>query len=323
MTTKYLETDVIRVAINPDQGCDITSIIHRASGRELLFQSPWVTAGGSGHCTSWAADSATAWLDRYPGGWQLLLPNGGPACTVGGTEWVFHGEASQSSWAVVDHDDARLTTEIVLRRAPLAIHRTLDVDGGVLHVTDIVTNRGVEAIDMVWGHHPAFGAGLIDSSTRVTTSASVFTADRGAPGTHLAAGRQSSWPEVACADGQSIDLSVLRDEGAGVAHLGYLSGFDTGSVRIDNERIGLGVEMTWPLDVMPHAWYWVENCSSMGYPWFGRCHVFAFEPCSTGAAVGAVEAVAQDFGVVTLEASQTRSATVTLSVESSPARLER
>lgn len=316
MKRTSLSSDVLHIDVRPEQGCDITSIVHRPTGCELLFQSPWAHSGRTRGAGPFAADSVTAWLDRYPGGWQLLLPNAGPPCDVDGTEWVFHGEASQTPWSVTSHDDHSLVAETVLCRSPLSIHRTIDVIGHEIRVTDDVTNRGIDELAVVWGHHPAFGGAFVDSSTLVDTSATQFHADPAAPGTILEPGVRSRWPHAGRAGGGSIDLSVLDDEGAGVAHLGYLSGFQDGSARIMNQRLGMAVELSWPLELMPHAWYWVENCSSGGYPWFGRCHVFAFEPCSTAAAVGMVEAVRRDLGVVWLSPHQTRSATITLSVRS-------
>ncbi|CAN5578867.1 hypothetical protein BH24ACT5_BH24ACT5_05700 [soil metagenome] len=316
MNQTSLSSDVLDVAVCPDQGCDITSIVHRPTGCELLFRTPWGHSGRTHGAGPWAEDSATAWLDRYPGGWQLLLPNAGPPCSVGGTEWVFHGEASQAAWSVTSHGDGRLEAETVLCRAPLTVRRTIHVVGDEIRVTDDVTNVGTEDLDMVWGHHPAFGGDFVDSSTRLETTATVFDADPASPGTVLAPGARSNWPHAVRVGGGSIDLSVLSDEGAGVSHLGYLSGFAEGSARIVNQRRGLAVELSWPLDLMPHAWYWVENHASTGYPWFGRCHVFAFEPCSTAAAVGMVDAVKRELGVVSIGPLQTRSATVALSVRS-------
>ncbi len=42
------------------------------------------------------------WIEAYPGGWQLLLPNGGDECTEQGVTWGFHGEAALVPWTVLD-----------------------------------------------------------------------------------------------------------------------------------------------------------------------------------------------------------------------------
>jgi len=309
-----LESDSLILTIQPAQGCDITSIVDKPTGLELLFQTPWGGSHRAAGTGPWAGDSVTAWLDRYPGGWQLLLPNGGAPCSLNGIEWVFHGEASQTAWTVVEATTTALDAEVSLARAPLTIKRSVLVHGAMLAITDAVTNTGPTALNIVWGHHPAFGGEFVDDSTTVQTDAKTFTADTGAAGTILQPGATSDWPAATRSDGGTIDLSCLHGAGAGVAHFGYLSGFKSGRVRITNRRRGVTAELTWPIDELPYVWYWVENHATSGYPWFGRCHVFAFEPCSTAAAVGATEAAARNLGLIKLESQETKSVTVALNV---------
>ena len=110
----------------------------------------------------------------------------------------------------------------------------------------------------MWGHHPAFGAPFLEEGCRIETSAQTFTADDRAPGGELDPGRSSVWPQAALAERGAIDLSVVPRAEEPRAVLGYLSDFVDGSYRIVNPRLGLAVELRWPLELFPTAWFWQE-----------------------------------------------------------------
>ena len=73
-----LRTGDIEAVILPDKGADIYSLTDRRTGVDVLFKSPW----GRRSAGPWprAASSMQRWVEAYPGGWQVLLPNGGDEC---------------------------------------------------------------------------------------------------------------------------------------------------------------------------------------------------------------------------------------------------
>ena len=95
-STISIASDELRVTVNPKVGGTITAIIHLGLGLSVLGEVPWdpVDAPIGG----FAARDEMHWLSRYTGGWPLLFPNGGDACTVDGVFHGFHGEASISPW---------------------------------------------------------------------------------------------------------------------------------------------------------------------------------------------------------------------------------
>ena len=62
----------------------------------MLGKVPWDPVDAP--IASLAARDEPEWLTRYTGGWPLLFPNGGDACTVDGVFHGFHGEASIAPW---------------------------------------------------------------------------------------------------------------------------------------------------------------------------------------------------------------------------------
>jgi galactose mutarotase-like enzyme len=300
-----LATDEVAVAVLPEKGCDILELVDRRSGVDLLFKSPW----GHGRRPVHAPSSFEAWIESYPGGWQVLLPNGGDAAVENGVEWGFHGEAGLIEWRVDELSPDAATFSTSLITAPLELVRRLNLSQNMLRVEEQVTNRGGDAIEVMWGHHPTFGAPFLEPGCMIETSARTFTADDRAPG-GLEPGRRSSWPTAVLADGGQIDLSALPAPDEHRAVLGYLSDFEDGSYRIANPRLRLTVEIRWPLDLFPHAWFWQELHASPGYPWYRRAYTTAIEPNTTIPAQGIVNARAKGGIPLRLEPNASRVATL-------------
>jgi hypothetical protein len=80
-----LESEVLRVTINPMIGGTIIAIEHKGLGASVLGQTPWEPEAVPPESCE-APDERTR-LTRYGGGWLILFPNGGDACEF---EGVFH-----------------------------------------------------------------------------------------------------------------------------------------------------------------------------------------------------------------------------------------
>jgi Domain of unknown function (DUF4432) len=273
-----LQNAQIEVTVLPDKGADIYSLVHRASGVDVLFKSPWgVRAPGL-----WprATTSMERWIEAYPGGWQLLLPNGGDECTEGGVTWGFHGEAALLPWAVLDSTGSTATLEATLFSAPLHVRREIALDGPVLRIREVVTNGSDEGLEVMWSHHPAFGAPLLEAGSVLSAGCQTVEADDVGPGTLLKAGARYSWPLVTTPLGELVDLARIPGPDEPRAVLAYLLDFSSGFFAITNPRLNVGVGLCWPLDVFDKAWLWQEVRSTNGWPWFGRAYVVAVEPAA-------------------------------------------
>lgn len=273
-----LENAQIKVTVLPDKGADIYSLVHRASGADVLFKSPW----GLRVPGPWprAATSMERWIEAYPGGWQLLLPNGGDECTERGVTWGFHGEAALLPWTVLDSTGSTVTLEAMLFSAPLHVRREIVLDGPVLRVREVITNRSNEGVEVMWSHHPAFGAPLLEAGSVLSAGCQTVEADDEGPGTLLKAGARYSWPIVTTSSGELVDLGRIPGPDEPRAVLAYLLDFSSGYFAITNPRLNLGAGVRWPLEVFDKAWLWQEVCSTGGWPWFGRAYVVAVEPAA-------------------------------------------
>jgi hypothetical protein len=221
------------------------------------------------------------WIEAYPGGWQLLLPNGGDECTQRATTWGYHGEAALVPWMVADRTERSAVLETRLFSVPLHVRRELVIDGLVLRITETVTNESPVELEVMWSHHPAFGPPFLEGGCILSAGCRTVLADDRAPGTLLAPGSRHSWPHVATVDGASLDLTRIPPPGQPRAVLAYLCDFSSGFYAVTNPRLGLGVGLRWPLDTFDKAWLWQEVRSSAEWPWFRRAYVLAVEPAST------------------------------------------
>ncbi len=299
-----LETELLHVAVLPDKGCDIYSLRDVASGIDLLAKT---RLGLSDlQPVAYASSSTEAWLSQYLGGWQLVLPNGGAPAQIDGAEWGFHGEACVLGWNVEELSAGSMTASVRLLRAPLFVRRRLDVHGNTLTLRETVANEGTSPIDVMWTHHPAFGAPFLDGDCIVSTGARTVTADDETPGTALAAGATHAWPSPQGSDGATVRLDEVPAAGSGVAHLAYLSEFDSGFFAITNPSLRLGVAFRWPTDVFPCAWYWLEAGGSKGFPWFGRHYSLAIEPATSAPGQGIANLKAKGGSPMTLAPDEER-----------------
>lgn len=278
MPALVLRNDHLAVRVLADKGADIASIIDLRSGVEVLFQAPW----GRRDVTRVPPtnDSKVDWLARYGGGWQQLVPNAGEAREVDGVLRGYHGEAAVAGWEIDSTDDVSATLSVRLITAPLLLTRSLRLDGATLHVRDAVHNESLDPVEVMWVHHPAFGAPFIDEHARLTTGARTFITDAVAPGNMLAPDTVFPLPEVLDERGAPVDLTALPAQESGRAIFAALTDFEDGWFAIDSPTAGFGIRVQWDAEFFPHAWFWQEINASRGFPWFRRAYVVAVEPAN-------------------------------------------
>jgi hypothetical protein len=305
-----LENDRLAATVIPDKGADIYQLIDKRTGIDVLWKSPWGLKGGG--AVPSAADSTTAWLEAYEGGWQEIFPSGGGPCTYRGVELNFHGEASLAAWdhevAVGGGAEAELRLRVRLRRSPFLIERVMRVEAGrpALTFQGRITNQGGERLEVMWGHHPAFGAPFLGPACRVDTNARAVRADDAydVPHNPLTPDGRYAWPLAdTAANGAPLDLSRVPAETEERQLLAYLHDFDGehGWYGLTNTALGLGVGLVWPTAVFPHAWFWQEVHGTSGFPWYREAYVMAIEPFSSIPGQGLVKVIEKTGTQLTIE----------------------
>lgn len=309
----------VQVDVIPDKGADIVGVKWLPLDLDLLWESPWgLRARGA---PSMAAGSESNWLENYPGGWQTIFPNGGEAAPLGGTEQGFHGEACLSPWLWRSDSPTELELETRLVRSPFRLRKRITLDDNRIIVTEDATNEGSVTQDVMWSHHPAFGAPFLDPTCTVASNASTFVADdeRDAAQTELRPGHRSSWPNAESMHGELIDLGRMPQEGQRTERFGYMGGFPEAAwASIFNPHLPLRATLMWDGGLMPHAWFWLETGAGKGFPWYGAAYVLAIEPATTVPGQGLTKSRQKGGKLLSFEPGQSRTAQVVLHVTSSP-----
>lgn len=228
-------------------GCRIASLVHRGTGRELLFVAPWSRRPlADGPVTN------ESWVEHWPGGWDVLVPNAGAPSTVAGVAHGFHGEASVEVWRM----ETAGPTAAIGRwrdRTGLAVERSIRVDGARLRVESIVTNPTSTPVPFLWVEHLILDAGLLGSGARLDLSGRVVAlGDSRGPTDGWDA--FEPWPTVR-RHGSLEDWGRLPP--AGSARLGALREVRP-PVGISGTN-GTSVKLRWSVDVLPFLWLWIEN----------------------------------------------------------------
>ena len=304
-----LESDALRVTVDPVIGGAITSIRHKASGASVLGTVPWDPRPGP--ADTHAAPDENAWLQDHSGGWPILFPNGGDACTFDGVFHGFHGEASLAQW-----DAEQAVGRVVMHRrfaaVPVDMEREIVVEGEAVAIRERVTLRGDRTASVMWGHHPTFGSDLLDGPFEIGTNARrILVDDRfDSPFNPLRRGATGDWPMVPGKSG-SYDLSRPRGRMTAIA---YLMDFETPSAWIRRLDDLIAAILSWDGSAFPHAWLWCELEATQDPPWDGKARLIGIEPNATFPANGLLDTHRRGAPLLVLHPSATVEAWVRLEV---------
>jgi hypothetical protein len=305
--TIVLETAALRVTVDPELGGTVTSIVHRAQGLSVLGTVPWTPRPGP--AATIAAPDENAWLPYYTGGWPLLFPNGGDACSFDGVFHGFHGEASLATWAV-NQTPERLRLRRRFETVPVEMDRIFTVEADAVLIRESVTLHGDRPVDVIWGHHPTFGSDLLAEPFEIRTKARRVVADDrfDPPCNPLQPGADADWPEV---PGKAGPYRLDRPQGP-MAAMAYLLDFETPWASIRRLDGAIAVDLTWDGSVFPGAWLWIELEGTQDLPWAGKARLIGIEPNTTWPGNGLLDTHRRGARLLTLHPNQTISSWVRL-----------
>jgi hypothetical protein len=296
-----LASDDLQVDVLPANGADVRSIVDRRMGIDLLWTAPW----GTDLRPEDAPTSRDAWLTRTWGGWQVLLPNTGAEARELGTAWGFHGEAGMRAWEVVGAGASDLALMLDLETAPLTLRRSYRVAGPTLSVETTVRNLSSEPVEFLWGEHPTYGEAFA-AGARLDIGARTLQVEL-ADGVAVAAGDRVDWP------GRDLDFLPARTPSRFL--FGYLDGLAEGTYLVRNDRLGLAVRLTWPLDIFGCVWLWEEIAFTQDPPWGGQAYAIGIEPQVAYPALGMTELRRRGGHGLVVGPEASIGATMTLSIE--------
>ena len=301
MRTLILENELLRVVVLVDKGSDIVEFRFKPLDLDFLYFAPGGIRNPRRDTPS--APSTGPFLDYFSGGWNEVLPNGGPHITYKGAELGQHGEISLIPWeyAILEDTPDRVAVRLWVRpvRTPFFLEKTLSLEPGraVLKIEERLTNEGGEPQHLMWGQHIAFGRPFLDEGAVIDSSARKFMGHGDMPGfepRRFQPDSVSDWSQATAPDGTPADASLVPAYGdAQAQEMAYLAEMDKGWFAITNpaQKVGFGLNFD-PL-LFRYVWYWQQlGDVAQGYPWWGRTHVAALEPWTSYPTNGLNEAIA-------------------------------
>ena len=283
-----LESEALRVTVNPLVGGTITAIEHKGLGASVLGTVPWEPEAGPADNPDAAPDEKT-WLTRYGGGWPLLFPNGGDACDVRRRLSRLPRRGVARALGGGRRHGAALRPD-----APL-LARCRSRCTGSWRSTATSSRSGKRCAcwardrsRVMWGHHPTFGSDLLAGPFEIQSGArNVTVDDRYDPAEQsAAAGRHR-----ALAHGPGKDRIIRPQPTRGhVAALAYLHDFDSPWASIRRLDDSVAAALSWDAGVFPCAWLWYELGGTQEPPWCGKARLIGMEPNTTWPANGLADA---------------------------------
>lgn len=256
LRTVTLENELIRVTLLADKGSDIIELLHKPSDTDFLWRSPDGVRNPATFVPTVPRPEG-AFLDYHPGGWQECLPTGGGAAQHAGASFGPHGEFCLIPWGytLIEDDPARVTLRLRARgyRASLHLEKWLTLTSGspVLQIREHLVNEGHEPIDLVWGHHPAFGPPFLDESCVIDLPGGRVRATDAQPARRYRPGAGYAWPHVPGRDGAPIDISRVAPPDARTHDTLFLTDLAAGWYAVTSTRRRVGFGLAWPAEVFP------------------------------------------------------------------------
>lgn len=301
MRTVVLENELLRVVVLLDKGSDIVEFRYKPRDLDFLLAMPNGSRNPARGIPS--APSEGPFLDYYGGGWNDILPNGGPAALYRGAAFGQHGEISLIPWehAIVADAPERVAVRMWVRplRTPFLVEKTLALEPGraVLQIHETVTNESGEPLDLMWGQHIAFGRPFLDEGAVIDAPAREFFVHEAMADyepRRFRPGWRGGWPLAVSPAGEPVDAAEVPAYGAAQQQeMAYLTGLSRGWYAITNPVRRVGFALQFDPAVFRYVWYWQQlGDVARGYPWWGRLHTTALEPWTSFPTGGLPEAVA-------------------------------
>lgn len=288
MRVVWMENDLIRVGILVDRGSDIFEFRYKPYDLNFLLRLD-KEIHNPNKVFSQLRNTSNQMEDYYYGGWQEALPNSTPFLYRGASLGQ-HGEVWMISWkhAIIENNPDRVSVRLWTQplRIPVTIEKTLTIvkDNPTLFISEILTNTSKTDLDLMWGHHIAFGLPFLNEGGVLSTNAKTFIAEPSMPTQRrYFPGVEMKWPMVKDIQGNEENGSIIPPaETSPYSDLAFLSGYDSKAFyALKNEEKQLGFGVQWDGYLFKHLWFWQERFASQDAPWWGSAYAIGLEPWTT------------------------------------------
>ena len=239
-----VENEFLRLTVLPELGAKIFDIVHKETGRNVLWHNPRVRPR--------KVPFGSRFDDVWSGGWDEIFPNDAES-VVGSEHFPDMGEAWALEWEYKveqQENQIALTTKVMTPISPVEIRRRITLKGGesefACHYE--IRNMSNNEIKFLWKIHPAFG---INESCRIEIPAKIGIVDSRYAKSFSQA--KYPWPMVRSKSGKGVDISEV-DPSRNDCTLHYVTGLSKGVVRFVDQRNGLRSTIRFDREKMNSVW---------------------------------------------------------------------
>lgn len=328
MKTVVMENEFLRITVLADKGSDIYEFLYKPLDIDFMWRRP----GGlrnPNHGLPTNITEAGSFLDYYEGGWQEILPSGGSACTYKGVSYGQHGEVCNLPWKaqIIQDDPKTISCRFSVRalRIPLRVEKTLTLKSGkaILFIEEKLINECPEPLDLMWGHHLAFGEPFLDAHCRIDTPAKeiYIHPDEYSQNHRFSAGETFKYPFAKSRSGKKVDFRKIPPPAQKSEDMTYFTGLAKPWFALTHTQKKVGFGLRWSGEVFKYLWYWQVFKGGAGFPWYGQTYNIGLEPWTSLPTSGLAEAVKQGKHI-TIPANGTIDAALTAVVYSGLEKVE-
>lgn len=301
LRTVVMENELLRITILADKGSDIYEFLYKPLDIDFMWRAPaGLRNPNQGLPTN--ATAAGSFIDYYEGCWQDILPSGGGACEYKGVSYGQHGEVSNLPWKarIIRDSPDEVSCQLSVRamRTPIRVEKTLTLKRGeaLLHISESLINESPEPVDLMWGHHLAFGEPFLDEHCRIDTPASeiLIHADGYSDNHRFTPGERFSWPIAKDRHGGEVDFRTIPPKSQKTEDMTYLLDLAEPWFALTHQDRKVGFGLRWSGDVFNYLWYWQVFNGGQGYPWYSQTYNIGLEPWTSMPTSGLAEAVKQN-----------------------------
>jgi galactose mutarotase-like enzyme len=238
-----LQTETLRVVVDPMRGCKITSLVRLPSDREWLLQSDRPAVESLQH--------GSIFTDSPMCGWDEMFPTV-DACTylrvsLAGTSLPDHGEVWSRAWEIEELTPTSIRCSIRVLSLPYHFQRELKLDGSAMSLQYRLATDGPESLVVLWAPHPQF---TVNPGTLLSLPADTGTLDTKLEG----ASRMTRFLAVPAA---GFDCTQVVPKGAGMML------YAPPDVLVDSARLcdpdGSWLQMSWDAEQVLCFAVWMDN----------------------------------------------------------------
>ena len=285
MSVIWMENDFLKIGILAGRGSDIFEFRYKPLNIDFMLR---LTKGILNPQIDFSQmrNTTNQFEDYYYGGWQEILPNT-PAFKYRGASLGQHGEISLIPWkyAILNDSPEKVSVKLWVKplRLPIRIEKTLTMipDEATLYIAERLSNESNTHLDIIWGHHVAFGLPFLREGGIVETSAKKMRSEPAMPDhRRFKSGIETNWPYCTDIKNKQDQANIIPPAAEfPYSELSYLYDFDDkGTYTLKHAQKNIGFTLNWDAAIFKCLWFWQERYATQDAPWWGDVYAVALEP---------------------------------------------